>query len=288
MAPVSSAVVADSFHPEVEVSREWYLSLLKDYRELPNSSSRIIGHIEDKEFGDLPILSVHLAPQQMSKEPPIKVLITAGIHGDEPAPLLALLAFLKKWALQGKNVEVFAFPCVNPTGLLRRRRGTSQGYDLNRIMDPMAISPEVRILLSAISDINQTFDVVFDLHEDNPDVPCDFHDGGSNATGFYVYESARDETSRSLGHNITEAIRQLGLPIVSDPLVYGEKANKGVVFRDRSKCTRRDFERYMLMNWTSRVFIPETPTSWGLRDRVTAHEWAVEAGLCSMQHQCRR
>lgn len=288
MAPLSTSVAESSFPSDLEVSREWYLSLLESYQGLRHCTSKVIGHIDDKEYGALPIVSVHLASREVSDERPLKVLISAGIHGDEPAPLLALLGILKKVSMERKNVEIFAFPCVNPTGLLRRRRGSSQGYDLNRLIDPMAISPEVRILLSAITGINQTFDVVFDLHEDNPDVPCDFHDGGSNATGFYVYESARDASSRSLGHEITEAIRLRGLPIVSDPLLYGEKTERGVVFRDRSSCSRKDFERYMLMNWTTRVFVPETPTSWGLRDRVTAHEWAVEAGLCSMQHQCRR
>ena len=288
MAALSSSAEATFFSQDFLCSPAGYLSLVDEYRALPSCVTRVIGEIEDKEFGVLPVISVHLTPHSVSDKPPMKVLMTAGIHGDEPAPPIALRNILKKLVEKRENIEVFAFPCVNPTGFLRKKRTSSQGYDLNRVMDPMSISPEVRVLLSAIADINQTFDVVFDLHEDNPDVPCDFFDGGSNATGFYVYESTDDESSRSLGHAISEAIRRLGLPIVRESMVYGDKAEKGVVFRDRSNCARKDFERYILMNWTSRVFIPETPTSWGLRDRVTAHEWAVEAGLCSMQHQCRR
>lgn len=288
MISAYQSVAEKLFAPGVGVSRGWYLSLLEKYQKLSHCTSKVIGCIDDKNFGELPILSVHMPPQGNSNARVTKVLMTAGIHGDEPAPVLALHEILKKVALKLKNIEIFAFACVNPAGLLRGWRGSSQDYDLNRLMEPSAKSTEVRILLSEIAKINTSFDVVFDLHEDNPQVACDFCDDGINATGFYLYESVRNRSSRSLGHHITETIRQIGLPIVSDNSVYGEKTERGVVFRDRSHCDRQDFERYMLMNWADRIFIPETPTTWELRDRVIAHEWAVQAGLCSMQHQCRR
>lgn len=271
----------------VPLTRELYEAVIDSYQTLPHCETQTIGTIRCTELGTLPLSFVHYAPRSRKRR--LKVLITAGIHGDESAPVFALQQFIQETAFEEReDIEIFAFPCVNPSGFIRGTRFSSQGFDLNRQIDPLAISAEVRHLLSTISQINQSFDVVFDLHEDNPAVPCDFATVAENANGFYLYEGAHIPECHSRGASIVEAVRLLGLPIATDPHVYGELARDGVVFRDRRACSRKDFERYMLMKWTSRIFIPETLTTWNFSDRLAAHVSVLHAGLCSIQHQCRR
>src|SRR5262249_23388327 len=59
---------------------------------------------------------------------PLRVYISAGIHGDEPAGPLAALRLLKenKWP---ENVSIWLCPCLNPVGFTLNRRENGDGID---------------------------------------------------------------------------------------------------------------------------------------------------------------
>ena len=63
----------------------------------------------------------------------LRVLLTGGVHGDEPAGVEAVLRFFEEdaepWLAQ---VEFTALPCVNPVGYVRGTRGNGAGADINR------------------------------------------------------------------------------------------------------------------------------------------------------------
>ena len=83
------------------------------------------------EAGDYPLLSVETRDWNPGVP---SVYLSAGIHGDEPAPVEALItwaaASLGKKGLCEWNWMIF--PCLNPWGLERNIRFDSEGRDLNR------------------------------------------------------------------------------------------------------------------------------------------------------------
>ncbi len=71
-------------------------------------------------------------------------LIIGGIHGDEPASVIApvkLAQFLKKHPSSIKN-RVIIIPCLNPDGLVMVRRTNGRGVDINRNFPSETWSPE--------------------------------------------------------------------------------------------------------------------------------------------------
>lgn len=114
-----------------------------------------------------------------------RVALSAGIHGDEPAGVEALLCFLeggldtvnggvRKWE---KDFRFTLFPCTNPTGYESGTRGNIIGVDLNRRFGSNDPPEEVSIVESVLRGIR--FDLYMDFHED------------IDGVGFYLYEIAK-------------------------------------------------------------------------------------------------
>ncbi len=70
-------------------------------------------------------------PQAGHRPSALRVYISAGIHGDEPAGPLAMRQLLHEntWPAE---LDLTVLPCLNPAGFLVNRRENPQGLDLNR------------------------------------------------------------------------------------------------------------------------------------------------------------
>jgi protein MpaA len=84
---------------------------------------------------------------------PVRIGIFAGVHGDEPAGIMALRSFLQ--AIQANpakatGYELFAYPVVNPVGVARGTRANCSGMDLNREFWKGSNQPEIEILESEL------------------------------------------------------------------------------------------------------------------------------------------
>jgi protein MpaA len=80
---------------------------------------------------------------------PVRIGIFAGIHGDEPAGILALRSFLqsiRENPAKATGYELFAYPVVNPVGVERGTRANCHGLDLNREFWKGSTQPEIQIL----------------------------------------------------------------------------------------------------------------------------------------------
>ena len=122
------------------------------------------------------------------------ILLTGGVHGDEPAGVEAVLRFLEGPAQEYLDQFVFSvIPCVNPSGFELNTRVNSRDQDINRSMS--ADDVEEAVLLRQFL-VGKRFDVFIDLHEDY------------EATGFYMYEAERQ--GRLIGARIVEAIKKIG------------------------------------------------------------------------------
>lgn len=90
--------------------------------------------------------------------------LSAGAHGDEPAPVHATLQFLEeeRWR-QWPNVKMKVLPCINPTGFDLGTRENDQGQDVNRTFK-WGNSPESLATMVLIG--LEPTDLWIDAHED--------------------------------------------------------------------------------------------------------------------------
>ena len=104
------------------------------YSELMSFSNDFnITEIENITFkgNRYPVLSINFNKSIKKK----KLFITAGIHGNETAGLLAILSILKDIKRNRglySNINIMFIAPVNPVGVLKFSRYNALGYDINR------------------------------------------------------------------------------------------------------------------------------------------------------------
>lgn len=170
--------------------------------------------------------------------------LAAGVHGDEPAGVLALLAL----AQEGRFDARFAYriwPCTNPTGFAAGTRGNAEGEDINRSFGRGGGTPEARAIVMANRD--RKFALALDLHEDD------------EASEPYVYEYG-DGT-------IGEAI------VRPDRVLRPHPHDEGEMLGGLS------LSLLLCRNAAERVLTIETPSRAPLPGRIAFHEQAIPAAL---------
>jgi protein MpaA len=126
------------------------------------------------------------------------VVITAGVHGDEPAAPWALLSIVRDGLLDPR----FAYriwPCLNPSGYVAGTRHNAEGDDVNRSFSRGGATPEARAVITANRD--RRFALALDLHED------------FEADGCYLFESLRPGSASRFAGRVVEALDAAGLPV---------------------------------------------------------------------------
>lgn len=124
------------------------------------------------------------------------VVLAAGIHGDEPAGVEALLRLLEHQDFPA-HAAFECFPCMNPQGYAAGTREDALGRDLNRSFGVADIPPTVARFQACYE--HDRCDIYADFHED-----CD-------TRGFYMYEVTA--SSEQHGPAIVKAVQQAGHPI---------------------------------------------------------------------------
>jgi predicted deacylase len=211
-----------------------------------------------------------LALFRKSPDSRTRVYLSAGIHGDEPAPPIALLSLLETGAF-GEGVDWFLCPMLNPAGLAAGTRANGAGVDLNRdYRDPQ--SPETRAQIAWLQG-QPRFDLTLCLHED------------WEPAGFYIYEQ-NPEGRPSLAEAFLQAAAT-HCPIEMSPIIDGREAHGGVIRTAGDLLSREKWPEaiYLRANHTSLAYTVETPSSLQLGRRVaalkavvsSAIEWAVRS-----------
>ena len=203
------------------------------------------------------------------------ILVSGGVHGDEPAGVYAALRFLNDVA--PRYVDHFTFltlPCLNPSGFEQGALETMSGANLNRLFGVRAAQPEVR----AVEDWLQTqatgFLATFDLHETRPDYRGEGFVEADNPRGCYLYETTA-ATERRIGRKLIDALPG-DVEICREPRIYLDENSDGVVFYPEA-CHNpvykqaTTFDGYLNGRYTSHSFTTETPTGWPLDKRVDVH-----------------
>jgi protein MpaA len=217
---------------------------------------------------DLNLCALHRqAPPSDGEHAPVRIYVSTGIHGDEPAGPLALRQLLveNNWPARA---ELWACPCLNPTGFPLNRRENAAGIDLNRDYRHLE-SPEVRAHTAWLRQQPQ-FDVCFCLHED------------WEAHGFYIYELNPDHRP-SLAGRMIEAVSAV-CPIDLSPEIEGRPAQDGIIRPELDPAARPQWPEafFLIQHKTRQSYTLEAPSDFPLEVRVEALVTAVRAGLGAM------
>src|SRR3972149_8019680 len=211
------------------------------------------------------------------------VFLSAGMHGDEPAGVEALLRFLelsnrrtgegiKKWY---DKYQFTIIPCINPTGIEKGIRENIKGIDLNREFGGKAVkdTPE-EVMIVQLAVEGKRFDLYIDFHED------------IEGEGFYLYEVLR-KGGRYIG---AEIISDMSTRYTIDlrDRIDGFNNCRGVICPQKEEKTfpvkrsNLPFPLYMYLKGTRYCLTMETPTRFPLEDRVAMHLKALEIALTLM------
>ncbi len=134
------------------------------------------------EYGDLYGRAVHLS---------------AGVHGDEPAGVVALLELAERGAFDAR-CSYRIWPCTNPSGYDAGTRVSAEGTDINRTFGRGGSSPEARAVI--MSNRDRKFDVALDLHEDDETgEPYAYVYGDVEVPGVRVLRPDAQEEAAALG-----------------------------------------------------------------------------------------
>jgi hypothetical protein len=193
-----------------------------------------------------------------------RIYISAGIHGDEPAGLLAALKLLRQDAWPDQ-AEIFLLPCLNPIGFTLNRRENAEGVDLNRdYRNPRSAGTRAHI---AWLEQQPAFDLYLCLHED------------WEAHGFYLYEHNPDQRP-ALAEKIITAVKA-ACPIDPTEIIEGRAAQGGVIRPAIKPADRPDWpEAFYLITQKSRLgYTLEAPSDFPLATRVDALVTAVNAAV---------
>lgn len=203
----------------------------------------------------------------------LSVLLSAGIHGLEPAGVYAIISFFEKHSKKYEDKFSFhAFPCVNPYGFDKNTRYDGNDRNLNREFKHDTKAKEINLILPRLKQ----YLFAMDLHETLPEFEPRREDEpqGGLPTDFYLWEVCEDKKKR-LGHKIIKAIKKQGFTVCKWDKIFDDKNNGGVISYPENcgtKCYKSTniFENYLEVNHTKQTFTIETPTGWKLEDRIKA------------------
>lgn len=233
---------------------------MRDYAEVTERLKNLDIPIE--QLGTVhtyPIYQIHLTS---SVETPRHILITGGMHGDEPAGVEAVLQFLARdnTALLNK-FSFIVIPCINPYGYVHNSRETLDGIDINRAFEAEDVA-EVTIIKKALSQTQ--FSLAIDFHEDY------------DATGFYLYEGKRDK--EYIGPKLAIAGKTIGAIDPDDPGEDAPDLAEGI-YKVATSWGTQGLTPYLLHFHSEHVIISETPTVWQLEQRAALHLTILDTAL---------
>lgn len=215
----------------------------------------------------LDLLALH-RPSNVSD--PLRVYISAGIHGDEPAGPLAIKNLISTDVFPAM-FEVWVCPCLNPTGFQQNCRENCEGKDLNR----QYLQPAAREIIAHVSWLQQqpSFDLCLCLHED------------WESLGFYLYELNPDNRP-SMAQRVIDDVSHV-CPIDYSDVIDGRPASGGVISPAFAPNLRPDWPEafFLLMHKTRLCYTLEAPSDYPLMVRVAALEAAVKSALLALQEQ---
>lgn len=218
-----------------------------------------------------PVWAVSFTP---SEEPKYEVLLTGGVHGDEPAGVEIMVQMIETLAENPQKYENIYFdivPIVNPWGWSHDIRFDQDGRDVNR--DFASFTSQEAVIIREFTT-GKKYDLIVDHHE------C--FDG----TGFFMYQLAN--RSQSISRKVIKAVRDQGYPIEQDVRMITLKTEDGLIdapmwtLRFVRLVNRLSMTNYFRLNDNDIVYLIETPAGLSWESRLTMHKIALDILLNSL------
>jgi hypothetical protein len=238
-----------------------------DYRELVRrwrlvarrAGLRLVPFALESNFELFYLQTAALAPET-------GVYISAGQHGDEAGATEGLITWAEARGPELANLPLLLFPCLNPWGLTRNVRTNEAGIDLNRAFHRDDV-PVIRALRDILR--GHSFTVALHLHEDY------------DAQGIYLYEVERDQPY--WGEMVLDAASRI-IPVDPRKKIEKVRSRDGLI---RRRFSLRRVEQigglpeaiFLHRNHARHAITFETPSEYGLMQRVEAHGAALDAVL---------
>jgi murein peptide amidase A len=187
--------------------------------------------------------------------------LSAGVHGDEAAPVLGLLEWAERSTAWLRQADLILLPLFNPAGLALNTRADADGQDLNRLFDHRT-HPHITGWRQAMSSYQPRLAVC--LHEDY------------DARGLYAYELNRDPKLHLAEH----CLRHTDPILPRDPrrTIEGRPARQAIIRRRRLPMFTDLPEAVALyQNGTDCTLTFETPSESSLALRTRAHARLLQA-----------
>ncbi|MBR9701393.1 M14 family metallocarboxypeptidase [Candidatus Pacearchaeota archaeon] len=185
------------------------------------------------------ILALEINPNQKET-----ILMTAGCHGNEPAPVYAMGKFLEEKNFP-KDKRIILIPCINPIGFVSDSEFTPEKINVNRDFKENSNSKEANFLRKIVKKYNPEF--VVNLHED-PD-----------ETDFYIW--VEDNAYKSKAEKL---IAELNVSYFKDKDIHGNQVKDGIILDSKE---HDSFEDYLIKNHIP-TFCTETPGEWSIEKRI--------------------
>jgi hypothetical protein len=203
------------------------------------------------------------------------VMLSAGLHGEEPAGVEAALQWLESGQADRWPVNWFVLPCINPYGWERNQRVNKQRRDINRQFRGIADCPEANLVKRLLA--RQRFLLSMEFHED------------SDGHGYYLYEVC--ERQPFVGEAVVDAVRRV-IPLHRGRVYDGNRAiAPGLIRRDptpafMNRRRRWPMALYVFRRHTAHCLGSETPVHRPMAQRVRAHMVTLHTALgCLLEHR---
>lgn len=190
------------------------------------------------------------------------LLVTAGVHGDEPAGTLALLDYLEQGRARS-GIRWTVLPYLNPTGLLLGTRENSGGVDLNRDFRVVRTA-EVAFYQRTIPAVGP-YDLHLALHED-----WEF-------TGSYLYEintGIRPSMALPLVEVMERCTGLVDAPLIDDHV----PTQPGLIIHHPEADEPENWPEaiYLVKQQPLLSYTVETPSSLPLARRIECHQAVLD------------
>ncbi len=238
-------------HPERVVGCWDYPGLTRQLGHLaglPGIEAQRLGWVNGAPLDVLRLVCPH-----HGTKPRLRVVVSAGVHGVEPAgPAAALLVLgqLLDSPERSHGLDLTVLPLVNPVGYRAQTRGNGQQVDLNRsFFDHDTVPPEVRLVRAVLA--HAPYDLGIDLH-------------ASRSVG----ERGVFALHRNSGDLLKPAMQRFGArhPILRESTDQYRLEADGVL-KSQNVGTIKD---YLLDHGTRWAMTIETPAAWDYERQVQA------------------
>ena len=235
-----------------------YLRLIKRWQALAKKTGLTFNSFV--EVNELPVY--YFSTASGAEDEREVIYLSAGIHGDEPAPPWGLLEWAEANKKLLKSQRFLIFPTLNPHGIILNTRADHRGVDLNR-----AFNQEADPLIVAWKEVVKglKFSLALCLHED--------YDG----QGCYLYELA--PRGDAVGHDLLNDCASV-IPPDLRKNIDGRAAKTGLILRRRIPELPGYPEAIVLQRQgCPKVFTFESPSEFSLQDRIAVQHVFVAAAL---------